>query len=319
MAPEDNIGNLKVPPRGCGTCQHALWATPAASGSPISMADHPCHRCSIGSSPVDWYPQYMPRVIQLETVVKEPVWPSPLPRYNDLFDTPFPEDIEPRDRINVNIGNPGTISPWASTITEPDLAAMTRLINSGLSVSSLDDAHTAPEPDLVFGSPPTPEAVAVEVGEPPQQELNPERITATEVREWMLEHEYMKVHEKCEAVQPTEPTLAKRDNSGKPALSVVLTFPEALRGVARAAAFGEKKYDRYNYLKGAPASQSVNSTLSHLLAWWSGEETDAESGLSHLDHFVWNALRLTDELTRRPELDDRPDPLLMDGAGSSKP
>jgi hypothetical protein len=99
---------------------------------------------------------------------------------------------------------------------------------------------------------------------------------------------------------------ALRHNEGKPTLHTALTFPEALRGVARVTAYGEKKYARFNYLKGAPASQSIDCALRHLLAWYNGEDKDAESGLNHLDHFAWNAMRLADEMQRRPELDDRP-------------
>jgi hypothetical protein len=99
---------------------------------------------------------------------------------------------------------------------------------------------------------------------------------------------------------------ALRHNTGKPPLYYLLTFPEAMRGVARVSAYGEAKYARFNYLKGAPASESISCLMRHLLAWYNGEDVDPESGLNHLDAVSWNALRLTDELTRRPELDDRP-------------
>ena len=101
---------------------------------------------------------------------------------------------------------------------------------------------------------------------------------------------------------------ALRHNSGKPALHAALCFPEALRGNARVTAYGAAKYARYNFKKGAPASESVDCAMRHLLAWWNGEDTDPESGQSHLDHFVWNAMRLADELQgpMKAELDDRP-------------
>lgn len=100
--------------------------------------------------------------------------------------------------------------------------------------------------------------------------------------------------------------LALRYNTGKPTLHVNLNFPEALRGTARVTAYGEQKYARNNYLKGAPASQSVDCMMRHLEKWWNGENNDSESGLSHLDHFVWNAMRLANEMHTRPDLDDRP-------------
>ena len=98
---------------------------------------------------------------------------------------------------------------------------------------------------------------------------------------------------------------ALRHNGGKPELSYVLTFPDALREVARVSTYGADKYERGNYLKGAPLSQSVDCLLRHLLAWSQGEDTDPESGHSHLGHVVWNALRLCQESIVRPDLDDR--------------
>lgn len=108
-------------------------------------------------------------------------------------------------------------------------------------------------------------------------------------------------------IQHNEPAKALRYNSGKPALDYLLTFPEALKGVAAVSSYGEQKYERYNYLKGAPASESVSSLLRHLLAWHTGEDNDSESKLSHLAHVAWNALRLCDEMARTPIItDDRP-------------
>lgn len=100
---------------------------------------------------------------------------------------------------------------------------------------------------------------------------------------------------------------ALRYNEGKPELHYLLTFPEALRAIARVSTCGARKYEAYNYLKGAPASESVGSALRHLLAWWGGENNDPESELHHLAHFAWNAIRLVDEvLSRKPGVDDRP-------------
>jgi hypothetical protein len=98
---------------------------------------------------------------------------------------------------------------------------------------------------------------------------------------------------------------AMRANGGKPELSYALTFGEALREMAKVCTYGASKYDRGNYLKGAPLSQSVDCLLRHLLAWWEGEDKDPESGHMHLAHVVWNALRLCQESIARPSLDDR--------------
>lgn len=99
---------------------------------------------------------------------------------------------------------------------------------------------------------------------------------------------------------------AARYNEGKPALSYILTFPAALIGFARVCMYGEKKYKKYNYLKGAQQSQYADCLLRHLNAHWRGEEVDPESGCRHVDHIVWNALALS-EFADDESLDDRPE------------
>lgn len=101
-------------------------------------------------------------------------------------------------------------------------------------------------------------------------------------------------------------TRAARFDKGKPPLSYILTFPKALVGFARVCQYGEGKYEKYNYLKGAVQTQYANCLLRHLEAHWRGEELDSESGCRHVDHVVWNALALA-EFSEVKELDDRPD------------
>lgn len=100
-------------------------------------------------------------------------------------------------------------------------------------------------------------------------------------------------------------TEAKRYNVDKPELSYILTLPKALEGFARVCEYGGKKYDRGNYLKGAPLSQYMDCALRHLVAWNNGEDQDPESQCDHLAHFVWNALCLYEMAQSQPERDDR--------------
>lgn len=109
--------------------------------------------------------------------------------------------------------------------------------------------------------------------------------------------------EKLEQVLKT--SQAMRFNEGKPELSYLLTFGDALREFAKVCAYGAAKYERANYTKGAPLSQSMDCLLRHLLKWNEGEDRDPESGQLHLAHVVWNALRLCQEAIVRPDLDDR--------------
>lgn len=61
---------------------------------------------------------------------------------------------------------------------------------------------------------------------------------------------------------------------------------------ARVADMGAKKYAPWNWAKGLPVSQLASSLQRHLWAYMEGEDHDPESGLSHLDHVLWNAVAL---------------------------
>lgn len=56
--------------------------------------------------------------------------------------------------------------------------------------------------------------------------------------------------------------------------------------------FGAKKYADHNWRKGYPWSWSYDALIRHLTAWWEGEDTDSESGLSHLAHAGFHVLTL---------------------------
>ena len=75
-----------------------------------------------------------------------------------------------------------------------------------------------------------------------------------------------------------------RDNSAKP--DPTLVSPEMIIGTARALTYGCQKYSRNNFLQGdvMPLEVVLASMQRHLLAYQSGQDTDDESGLSHLDH-----------------------------------
>lgn len=109
------------------------------------------------------------------------------------------------------------------------------------------------------------------------------------------------------SIKPT-PTMALRYNEGKPPVSYLLTFPNAIKGVADVCKYGEKKYERFNYLKGANVQQYVDCLLRHLTAFYNGEDLDPDSGNRHVDHVTWNALMLAEVMAwaDNEELDDRP-------------
>lgn len=70
--------------------------------------------------------------------------------------------------------------------------------------------------------------------------------------------------------------------------------PDFILGIGRISEFGARKYHMRNFLMtpGMAWSSVYESLLRHLLAYWDGEETDAESGLPHLLHAAWNLMCL---------------------------
>lgn len=108
-------------------------------------------------------------------------------------------------------------------------------------------------------------------------------------------------------------TDAKRYNLGKPELSYLLTFPEAIKEFSRVCMRGAEKYERGNYLRGAPLSQYEDCLLRHLTAWQNGEDIDPESECNHLGHVLWNALALLEMAITQPERDDRINQKVMNG------
>lgn len=84
---------------------------------------------------------------------------------------------------------------------------------------------------------------------------------------------------------------AKREKMGNPRYDLM---PARIVNDAygRVAEFGMVKYSARNWEKGLPASQIAASLQRHLWAYMDGENKDTESGLSHLDHLLWNVVAL---------------------------
>lgn len=97
---------------------------------------------------------------------------------------------------------------------------------------------------------------------------------------------------------------AMRFNKGKPKLSYVMDFPEAISMMSDVSEFGAKKYARNNWKKGLAHSEIVDSLLRHLALYNSGEILDEDSGLPHLGHIVWNSMALAEMTNLHPEMND---------------
>jgi hypothetical protein len=60
--------------------------------------------------------------------------------------------------------------------------------------------------------------------------------------------------------------------------------PELLFAVGEVLTFGAGKYGPRNWELGMDWSRPYAAMLRHMLAWWSGEDNDPETGKSHLWH-----------------------------------
>lgn len=64
--------------------------------------------------------------------------------------------------------------------------------------------------------------------------------------------------------------------------------PEVLLEWGAVFSYGEEKYGRNNWHKGAKWHEFVGSALRHIYRWQAGEDIDPESGQPHLAHALWN-------------------------------
>lgn len=87
------------------------------------------------------------------------------------------------------------------------------------------------------------------------------------------------------------PTGAQREKLNALPYDLV-PFTEMTEAYVRVAEFGAKKYAPWNWSKGLSRVQLIGSLLRHTFAYLRGEERDADSGLMHTDHIVWNAVAL---------------------------
>lgn len=58
----------------------------------------------------------------------------------------------------------------------------------------------------------------------------------------------------------------------------------ALEGLSQVLTHGAKKYADRNWEEGIAWNRVYGAALRHLFAFWSGSNTDIESGLFHIDH-----------------------------------
>ena len=82
---------------------------------------------------------------------------------------------------------------------------------------------------------------------------------------------------------------------------------DPLMQVANVFGFGAKKYFANSYRQGETVvwSRTYGSIMRHMMAFWSGEDKDPESGLPHLAHAGTQLFILMEHTANNPTKDDR--------------
>lgn len=70
---------------------------------------------------------------------------------------------------------------------------------------------------------------------------------------------------------------------------------------------GDRKYGGHNYrVAGVRASVYYDALMRHAMSWWEGEDTDPDSGLSHITKALSTLTVLRDAMLNDMWTDDRP-------------
>ena len=109
------------------------------------------------------------------------------------------------------------------------------------------------------------------------------------------------------AAKHTDATEVGMKHDGKKVdLSLLVYLPmPALHHIAQAFEFGAKKYSADNWRGGISYRRVGAAALRHIFSWLRGEDTDPESGLSHLAHAGACVLFALTYTQTKPEFDDR--------------
>ena len=76
--------------------------------------------------------------------------------------------------------------------------------------------------------------------------------------------------------------------------------------ICKVLTYGATKYKDRNWEQGLLYSRCYGAALRHLFSWWSGEDNDKETKLSHLAHAGCCILFLLELMETHKELDNRP-------------
>jgi hypothetical protein len=98
---------------------------------------------------------------------------------------------------------------------------------------------------------------------------------------------------------------ASKFDSGKVRMDLLPMRP--LKDIAQILTIGAEKYGAENWRTGEPIAHSRHfaGIQRHLMAYWSGEDYDPETGKSHLAHAACGLLFYMELAKSHPEKDDR--------------
>ena len=98
----------------------------------------------------------------------------------------------------------------------------------------------------------------------------------------------------------------KKNDEGKPTFELI-PF-DLLADVNKVLQHGRDTYGLGNWKKtnGFKMSRPFNALLRHMFAWWSGEDNDKQTGISHLAHAMCNLLFMMYHFKYNKQSDDRP-------------
>lgn len=80
---------------------------------------------------------------------------------------------------------------------------------------------------------------------------------------------------------------------------------DGVAAMCRAFKHGGEKYDDYNYYKGHTVNQLLAACIRHVLQYKDGEDTDGESGVSHIGHAMASLAMLEKQKALGTLIDDR--------------
>lgn len=106
-----------------------------------------------------------------------------------------------------------------------------------------------------------------------------------------------------EGVSFNAPEESLRYNTGKTQTREL--DPKFLLGIGEVLTKSRDKYPEMNWSQPTKFSTPYESAMRHLMAFWSGEDVDAESGKHHLLHVATNIMFLYFHHRNNPQMDDR--------------